>query len=337
MTTSLKHNDANVYVEELASGKKKICVELLNKDLFIPLRTCETSYPIDLIDKILSLKGPSWLCNEILRDESPEYVQKNLKYDLLSYLNEEEFKNKRLLDFGCGCGASTMILCRMFPDTKIVGIELEEKLLSVARARAKYYGFKNLELIISPNPELLPPNIGCFDYVVLSAVYEHLLPYEREILLPKIWNIIKSDGILFLNQTPFRYFPIEKHTTGGLPFLNYLPDRLAYFYARNFSRRKLKKNSWEELLRMGIRGGGIKEIFKILSSCSEKPLLLNPFRFNLRDRIDLWGIKSGRTNFKRIEKLFLFSARFLKVMTGLTVLPHLSLAIKKSKTSFNKK
>lgn len=330
MKTTLRHRNANVLVEELQFNKNKIYVEILNNDLFIPINTCETSYPIDLIDKILDLKGPAYLCDEILRDESPDYVQKSLKYDLFSYLDEEAFKNKRLLDFGCGSGASTMILARIFPNTEIVGIELEEKLLSIAKMRANHYGYTNIELIISPNPNQLPPNIKHFDYIVLSAVYEHLLPNEREKLLPKIWNILKPGGILFLNQTPYRYFPIELHTTNGLPFINYLPDRVALFYAQYFSKRKLKNNSWEELLRRGIRGGSIKEIFKILTRCSQKPILLTPSKLGIKDRIDIWYIQSGKVRFKVIKKLFLFSIKFLKFLTGTTLLPNLSLAIKKS-------
>lgn len=331
MKSTLKHRDANILVEELKSGKNKIYVKPINNDLFVSINTCETSYPIDLIDKILQLKGPAYLCDEILRDESPDYVCKNLKYDLLSYLNKEEFKGKRLLDFGCGGGASTMILARMFPHTEIVGIDIEEKLLSIVKLRANYYGYKNLQLIISKNPNGLPPNIGCFDYIVLSGVYEHFLPNERRILLPELWNILKIGGILFLNQTPYRYSPIETHTTGDLPFINYLPDRVALFYAQQFSKRKLKNNSWEDLLRKGIRGGSVKEIFKILRHCPQQPILLNPSKFGMKDRIDLWYIKSYKTRFILIKKLILFLTKLLKILTGIIVLPSLSLALKKSK------
>lgn len=328
MKTLLVNKDANVFVEELPSGKNKIHVELLEDHLFMPKNTCDTSYPIDLIEKILEVKGPNYLCDEILRDESPYYVQKNLKFDLLSYLDKEDIKNKRLLDFGCGSGSSTMILTRMFPQTEIVGIELEEKLLSIAKARANHYGYANLELIISPNADNLPSDIGFFDYIVLSAVYEHLLPYERAKLLPEIWNTLKPGGILFINQTPYRYFPIELHTTSGLPFINYLPDRMALFYAQHFSKRKLKGNSWETLLKRGIRGGSINEIFRILNSCPQKPILLNPSKFGTKDRLDLWYIKSGKSLV--IKKLFLFSTKFLKSLTGIIMLPRLAIAIKKS-------
>jgi 2-polyprenyl-3-methyl-5-hydroxy-6-metoxy-1,4-benzoquinol methylase len=330
MTTILKHKDANIHVEELSTGKYKVYVEIIKNDLFIPTKICETSYPIDLIDKILKQKGPAYLCDEILRDESPNYVEKSLKYDLLVYINEEEFKNKRLLDFGCGCGASTMVLARMFPHTEIVGIELEERLLSIAYLRTKYYGFNNVRLIVSPNPKSLPPNIGNFDYVVLSAVYEHLLPNEREAILQQIWGILKPGGIIFLNQTPYRYFPVETHTTSGLPFINYLPDKLALYYAQYFSRRKLKNNSWQELLREGIRGGSVKEILSILTSHPAIPILLNPSKFGMKDRIDVWYIQSGKVRFVAIKRLLLLAFKLIKHLTGITLVPSLSLAIKKA-------
>lgn len=325
MVTELRHGDAHIHVEELASGQSRINVALPNNRLFSPSKACETCYPIHLVSKILEAKGPAYLCDEILREESPGYVQKNLRYDLLTYLSEEGFVGKRLLDFGCGSGASTMILSRMFPHAEIVGIELEDRLLSVARARANYYGYSNVQLMLSPSPDQLPPNIGSFDFVVLSAVYEHLLPNERRTLLPTVWNALRPGGILFLDQTPSRYFPIEKHTT-GLPFINYLPNGATHLCARSFSKRNLKDKSWQELLRMGIRGASVGEILKILNSSSHKPMLLRPSRFGAEDRIDLWYIQSNKTSAK---KLFRLLAKGVQALTGVVMLPELSLAIEK--------
>ena len=222
MKTILKHEKAVVKVEKLSSGKNTILVESLSEELFVPHSDWETAYPLDLIERILKVKGPAFLCDEIMRDESPDYVQKNLKYGLLGYVNEKEFEEKRILDFGCGGGASTMILGRMFPNTEIVGIELNANLLSIAKLRTIHYGFDDrIRLLISPDANSLPKDIGRFDYVILNAVVEHLLPHERRMLLPKIWNLLKPEGILFLDETPYRYFPVEMHTT-GLPIINYL-------------------------------------------------------------------------------------------------------------------
>jgi hypothetical protein len=42
--------------------------------------------------------------------------------------------------------------------------------------------------------------------------------------MAELWRQLRLGGILFLNQTPHRYYPLEHHTT-GLPLLNYLPER----------------------------------------------------------------------------------------------------------------
>ena len=330
VTTVLKHKDATVEIERLPSGKNKISVELLNTELFMPISTWETNYPIDLINKILELKGPSFLCDEIMRDESQDYIQMDLYYDLLSYVQENEFKKKRILDFGCGSGASTMVLCRMFPDSEIVGVELEGNLLSIAKLRAEYYGMTNrVNLLLSPNENSIPNNIGKFDYIILSAVYEHLLPRERKTILPILWDILRPDGILFINQTPFRYFPIESHTTNGLPFINFLPDNAALYYAHHFSKRKLKNTSWEDLLRKGIRGGSVKEILDILLNHTHKPFLLKPDKLGMKDRIDIWYAKSKESRLENIKKMIRTFFKLIKISTGLILLPTLSLAIKK--------
>lgn len=329
MPTILEHRDAFTYIESISADKNRIRVVPINDNLFILTKSCETHYPIDLISKILDLVGPDSLCNEILRDESPDFVQRSLKYALVGYLDEEEFKNKRLLDFGCGCGASTMILARMFPYTQIIGIELEERYLSVARLRVTHYGCKNVELILSPTPNSLPQDIGKYDFVVLSAVYEHLLSKERETLLPQIWSVLKPGGILFINQTPYRYFPVETHTTSGLPLINYLPDKIALTYAQRYSKRKYDNQSWEELLRKGIRGGTAKEIMGIINQYSSNSILLRPSRLGMKDRIDLWYLESGNDRYVVIKKYILLSAKLIRNLFGVTIVPRLSLAIKK--------
>jgi len=341
MKTILKHQDADIEIEGITSGKNKITVKLLDNKLFMPYGMWETAYPVDLIEQILSVKGPAWLCDEIMRDESVDYVQENLRYDLLSYISEEEFKNKRILDFGCGSGASTMALCRMLPLTEIMGIELNDKLLSIAKLRAEHYGFDKVTLLLSQNADVLPRSIGEFDYVMLNAVFEHLLPLERKALLPELWNLLKPNGILFIMETPYKYFPVEFHTT-GLPLINYFPDKIALFYARNFSKRNLKKYTWENLLRMGIRGGSVGEILKLMNDCRRKPTLLEPSGLVVKDRLDLWDIQMNnylkRSSLRGLKKsififlgrIFLASSKLLRALTGDTFLPRLSIAIRKS-------
>lgn len=255
---------------------------------------CLTSYPVALIVALVEVKGVAWVCDEISRDEDPLSIQRFFENDFLPYVSPAEFEGKRILDFGCGSGSSTMVLARMFPSSQIVGLELSPEYLTIARARLAFYGYPHVEFQLSPSGTSLPAGLGAFDFIVMSAVFEHLLPDERRVLMPQLWAHLTPGGCLLLNQTPHRFFPFESHTT-GLPLINYLPDRLAHWVARRFSSRSLGNESWESLLRKGIRGATESEILGSLDpgSAEERPALLAPRRAEHRDRVDVWYAALG--------------------------------------------
>lgn len=330
MPKTLPCPDAAVTVADHESGKKLITVRMHDPRIYIPHAGCLTSYSEALIEKLLEIKGPAWLCDEILRDESPDYVQKNLHAGILEYVPAEKINGRSILDFGCGSGASTMILSRMFPDSEITGIELDADLLSAARARAAFYGReKQIRFYLSPGPDRLPEEPPLFDFIVFSAVFEHLLPDERRTLLPLLWSRLNPGGVLFLNETPYRCFPVETHTTAGLPLINYLPDRAAGFLARRCSRKNLRHDSWETLLRKGIRGGSKKEIRTLLVRAGFSPVFLSPCSETIKDSIDLWYRHTGRGKLFPLKTMYYFAVKLLKLASGISMLPYLSLALQK--------
>jgi len=314
---------------EMRNGKKRISVKWGDQRIAVPVCGWDTSYPTDLVLQILDAKGPARLCDEIMRDEDPCYIQRTLELSILGYVDRDALAGKTLLDFGCGCGASTMVLARLFPQTRITGIDMEADFIGVAKARAAHYGFANTTFNVVSDPKQVLEAGECFDFAVLSAVYEHLLPTERLNLIPLIWSSLETDGLLFINQTPYRWFPIENHTT-GLPLINYLPDRLAYAIVRRFNQRVQTDESWERLLRRGIRGGTSREIMKIIrESCQERPILLEPCHRGCHDRIDLWYTISSHSRLRLLKQLMRALFKCLKYSTGLTLLPNLCLAIRK--------
>jgi SAM-dependent methyltransferase len=327
MRTVLSHPDASIRVEE-SNGKRAISVEP-REGLFTPIKQWATDYPLELIEHVLRVKGPAYLCDEIMRDEDPLYTQNDFHWDILGYAEKENFAGRRVLDFGSGSGASSMVLARMFPEAKIVGVELVPEFVELARHRAAFYGVEGrVSFQRSPDSNSLPPQIGDFDYIILSAVYEHLLPSERQAILALLWSHLKRGGVIFLDQTPYRWFPIEKHTT-GLPLINYLPDRLTLYCSRRFSRRVSPDASWPELLRKGIRGGTTREIMTILNREGRKAELLNPLRLGVRHHIDLWYHLSSSIRKPLVKKLMRWGFKIVKTVTGVTMIPTLSLAIKK--------
>ncbi len=323
----ISNNQAMVFIEETIDGKRKITVNSKDEKFFVAIASLETKYPVELIEKILEIKGANYLCDEIAREEDTNYVQKGLEFDLEAYFPNENFAGKRILDFGSGSGASTMILSRFFPEAEIIGVELDERLQSIACNRLEFYGYKNVSFYLSPSGSELPTGIDNFDLVILSAVYEHLLPKERKTVIPMVWEKVKDNGYLFLNMTPHRYFPIEHHTT-NLPLLNYLPDSITYFVARKFSKRLNATESWETYLRRGIRGATENEIFANLERQS-KAKLIEPAKEDIKDRIDLWYSQLNQTRMVVVKKSLKLFLKMLKTGTGIVLVPNLSLVFQK--------
>ena len=321
----LRRPDGLVEIEECRDSMREITARPRQG----PPSRCLTSYPVALIESIVEVKGVAWVCDEISRDEDPESIQRFFENDFLPYVSPPEFEGKRILDFGCGSGSSTMVLARMFPNSRIVGLELSPEYLTIARARLAFYGYPNVEFQLSPSGTSLPAGLGSFDFIVMSAVFEHLLPQERRVVMPQLWAHLTIGGCLLLNQTPHRFFPFESHTT-GLPLINYLPDRLAHFVSRRFSSRSLENESWESLLRKGIRGATEREI---LASVGEdtwelRPAIVAPRRPWYRDRVDVWYSALGprhRTLKAGCRELL----RVVERSLGTTWVTNLALAISK--------
>ncbi len=297
--------------------------------MFVPRLACETSYPPDLIEAILGVKGIAYLCDEIARDEDAGYVSDGLRRSLHAYVPEEGFRGKRLLDFGCGSGASTMALARLLPDTELVAVDLRDDLLEIARRRASFYDVRNARFLVSPDEDSLPDDVGQFDFITFSAVYEHLLPAERPALLAQVWAVLRRDGILFVNQTPQRWYPHEYHTT-GLPLLNYLPRRLAWHAARRFSSRVDPASTWEELLRDGIRGATEHEITRFLRAAGDgTPVSLRPTRLGFRDKVDLWYVHARTGRARPLKRVMRIGFKVISRIVREDFTPDLDLAIQK--------
>jgi hypothetical protein len=165
---------------------------------------------------------------------------------------------------------------------------------------------------------------------MLSAVYEHLLPDERLRVLPLVWRSMKSGAFLFINQTPYRYFPYEHHST-GLWFINYMPDGVSFWLARNFSRHNAEQSKtwdWNAHLRGGLRGGTEGEVLSNLRLAGGgKPSVMQPKR---SDRAAYWlsctSPEHHRSLKTLVAALFRLTDRFLGTVPSM----NLDVVIRKS-------
>jgi 2-polyprenyl-3-methyl-5-hydroxy-6-metoxy-1,4-benzoquinol methylase len=303
---------------ELKDGVVNVSGESVDGPLTLDIRLAasessvirHTTFPLELIESLAEELGCVRLSDLVHRYQNPKSVSGVLKAQMLSYFRPEEFQGKLLLDFGCGSGASTWSMAQLFPETEIVGIDLAPDRIEVAERIAAFQGIKNARFMCSPSGDRLPEQIGQFDFVMLSAVYEHLLPRERTVVMPLLWSVMKEGAAIFINQTPYRYFPFEHHST-GLWFINYVPDGMAHWMARNFAKYDPsmhdpainKSPNWETHLRGGIRGGTELSMVRDLTSGKKSEArILQPRADCARDRADYWLVRTGRERHRFLKE-----------------------------------
>lgn len=326
--TVLRSVEGSVEILPLATGRFKVTLKPVDRNMFVPRVSCETSLPRDVIGAFLNVSF-AWLCDSLARHDDPEYLNRTLGKQLLAYFDPSDFRGKRLLDFGCGSGASTFCMAAMFPETEVVGVELNAASVELARQVRAVRHLSNVQFLVSPDSNSLPPGIGSFDFVMLSAVYEHLLPEERRRVMPLIWSSMNSGGALFVNQTPQRYFPYEHHST-GLWFINYLPDRFSLFLARNLSRMNPEINrsrDWTVHLRGGIRGETEAEICcNLRAARAGRPTIIQP---KGQDRAAYWLSCTNPTRYRLVKKSIAALFRLTDRLWGTVPSMNLDVVIRK--------
>jgi 2-polyprenyl-3-methyl-5-hydroxy-6-metoxy-1,4-benzoquinol methylase len=287
-----------------------------------------TSYPLELIQEIFEEFGARYTIEEIGRDTADNDAQLDLRYSVLAYFPDDLLnKPLKVLDYGCGAGSSTLVLSRLFPNATIIGVDFVDKSLKLARLRKEHYRLHNAEFCQVPSSGSFS-NYKDFDLVFLNAVYEHLLPAERPVVLESLWKALKAGGSLVLNQTPHRWFPIETHTS-ALPLINYLPDSLARWAQIKLSKRSFGIESWEQMLRRGIRGATVSEILRNIKRVDRGAQLLKPFRI-ARSWAGIWYAAKRERMSGGIMAKAIVAAEKLVNATRVPFSPYISIAVLKS-------
>lgn len=128
-------------------------------------------------------------------------------YDLVIRLTMPEFKfkmrlveqadireNHRVLDLGCGTGTLTILIKKTHPDTEVVGLDGDPKILDIARAKAAK---AEMELTFSNGMAFeLPYPEASFDRIVSSLVFHHLTRENKVRTLQEVFRVLRPQGEL---------------------------------------------------------------------------------------------------------------------------------------------
>ena len=119
-------------------------------------------------------------------------------FNILKFIPSIKFA-ERVLDYGCGIGRLSKHLAVELPNTKIIGFDISEKALSVAKDSLGY--FRNLVF-----QNTLPVKIK-FDLIVLSNVLHHIHYFERKNIIELLSKHLKINGrIVIFEHNPLNPF-----------------------------------------------------------------------------------------------------------------------------------
>ncbi len=110
--------------------------------------------------------------------------------------NIDLFKNKVVLDYGCGYGNSTQLISQS--SDYVYGIDASD--LMIQTAKKKFGHLKNIEFITNTSP-YIPIKYKKIDIAYSNDLIEHLHPEDAIIHFKEIFRIIKTGG-KYLFWTP---------------------------------------------------------------------------------------------------------------------------------------
>ena len=129
-------------------------------------------------------------------DVSSLYIHNVLTPDYLRTQKVRETEGITILDAGCGTGYTTLFLAEANPGAKIVGIDLSEQSVKLAKERLQHHGFKNAEFYALSIEDLT--ELGkTFDYINCHEVL-YLLP-NPVVGLQAMKSVLKQEGIIRTN------------------------------------------------------------------------------------------------------------------------------------------
>jgi demethylmenaquinone methyltransferase/2-methoxy-6-polyprenyl-1,4-benzoquinol methylase len=130
---------------------------------------------------------------------------------------------RRILDLACGTGISTLAIANRYPNCQVIGVELRNEYLNIARQKVQKLGLKNIELVLGRAEDYYSEEaFDCISssYLAKYADLKHLTQNSK--------TMLKEGGLLLMHDFIFppkttlvqiwRFYFKMLQTIGGLFF-----------------------------------------------------------------------------------------------------------------------
>lgn len=171
----------------------------------------------------------------------------------------------RMLDVGCGDGATELFIDKYFPSWKLEAIDISEK--SIERAIEKNIPSANFSLYDGTS---IPFPDSRFNIVFIAAVLHHVDFALHTSLLKEIFRVLKPGGRLYLfEHNPLN--PVTRYLVNTCVF-----DKDAKLLGHNYTNRLLKEASFKNIQKKFIlffpRSGVLAKLIKLEDKLGWLPL-----------------------------------------------------------------
>lgn len=114
--------------------------------------------------------------------------------DILS--QKVKSKPKKILDAGSGIGTYSIWACKNFPDSYVVGCEIDKNKLNFSNKFSKELGLNNLSFIYGDITKKLNGK-DKYDLIINIDVLEHIKDYKK--VLKNFYNMLSPKGYLYVH------------------------------------------------------------------------------------------------------------------------------------------
>lgn len=134
-------------------------------------------------DKYLKLTG-----------EDSDYYARYKVHKLVSWLPQEQSKENKILDFGCGDGLMTNYLAHYFNNSKISGVDISDESIRIARASYDNIDFKTIERKINVAD-------NSYDIICSAGVFHHIKEQDHKHWISELTRVLKPGGICVIFES----------------------------------------------------------------------------------------------------------------------------------------
>ena len=196
-------------------------------------REFHTHYSERVIRMLIARKGPR---RAVLYLPFKKERGEHFLAPLFRYLDAKAVTGLTILEVGCSFGHNTEYLAERPAVARIHAFDTDPDFVAMARTKVdemRLARVSEVRLLSNEDTRRLPWADGAFDLVLVVGIVEHLPRRDRRAQVDEYYRVLATGGHIAILDTPNRWFPYETHSV-GLPFVQWLPPRLAYGYARAF-------------------------------------------------------------------------------------------------------